>query len=138
MCTHTHAHTNTHTHIFVQAADKIKAEIMARGPVSCGMHVSPQFVAYRGGIFKQVCVWLGVTVCMCVNVCFSIRGPVSCGMHVSPQCVASRGGIFKQVCVCVWVSQCVCVCVCMCGGPCHTVCTSRLNLSHIACPQKSH
>jgi len=37
----------------LKAADKIKAEIMARGPVSCGMHVSPQFVAYRGGIFKE-------------------------------------------------------------------------------------
>ena len=37
----------------LRSADKIKAEIFARGPVSCGMHVSKQFVDYRGGIFKQ-------------------------------------------------------------------------------------
>jgi len=37
----------------LRAADKIKAEILARGPVSCGMHVSKEFVQYRGGIFKQ-------------------------------------------------------------------------------------
>ena len=37
----------------LRAADKIKAEIAARGPVSCGMHVSQEFVRYRGGIFKQ-------------------------------------------------------------------------------------
>ena len=37
----------------LKLADKIKAEIHARGPVSCGMHVSPEFVKYSGGIFKQ-------------------------------------------------------------------------------------
>ena len=37
----------------LKTADTIKSEILARGPVACGMHVSPQFVAYRGGIFKQ-------------------------------------------------------------------------------------
>ncbi|CAI5461919.1 unnamed protein product [Closterium sp. Yama58-4] len=34
-------------------ADKLKAEIFKRGPISCGMDVTDQFEAYTGGIFHQ-------------------------------------------------------------------------------------
>lgn len=37
----------------LRLADKIKAEIFLRGPVTCGIHASDEFVKYRGGIFKQ-------------------------------------------------------------------------------------
>jgi len=56
------------------------------GPVSCGMHVSPQCVASRSGIFKQVC--LGVTVCMCVCVC--VGAHVIQVAHLASICRLSR------------------------------------------------
>ncbi|CAI5518594.1 unnamed protein product, partial [Closterium sp. Naga37s-1] len=34
-------------------ADKLKAEIFKRGPISCGMDVTDQFEAYTGGIFHH-------------------------------------------------------------------------------------
>jgi len=34
-------------------ADKMKAEIIARGPISCGVHVTDKFEAYDGGVFHQ-------------------------------------------------------------------------------------
>ena len=34
-------------------ADKIKAELVTRGPVSCGMHVTDAFEAYAGGVFSE-------------------------------------------------------------------------------------
>jgi cathepsin X len=34
-------------------ADKIKAELVTRGPVSCGMHVTDAFEAYAGGIYSE-------------------------------------------------------------------------------------
>jgi len=37
----------------VSRADKIKAELAARGPVACGIHVTPKLEAYAGGIFSE-------------------------------------------------------------------------------------
>jgi len=37
----------------VSAADKMKAEIHARGPISCGVHVTDAFEAYQGGVFES-------------------------------------------------------------------------------------
>ena len=34
-------------------ADKIKAELVTRGPVSCGVHVTDAFEAYDGGIYEE-------------------------------------------------------------------------------------
>ena len=37
----------------VRGADKIKAEIYARGPVSCGIDATSELEQYTGGIFSQ-------------------------------------------------------------------------------------
>ncbi|GBG80489.1 hypothetical protein CBR_g30951 [Chara braunii] len=37
-------------------ADKIKAEIFKRGPVSCGIHATRKFDEYKGGVFQQMTV----------------------------------------------------------------------------------
>lgn len=37
----------------VKGADKMKNELYARGPISCGVHVSPNFEAYTGGIYQE-------------------------------------------------------------------------------------
>ena len=37
----------------VSGVDKIKAEIFARGPISCTMHVRQSFVDYTGGIYHE-------------------------------------------------------------------------------------
>jgi len=37
----------------VSGANAMMAEIFARGPISCSMAVTPAFVAYNGGIFKD-------------------------------------------------------------------------------------
>jgi hypothetical protein len=37
----------------VSGADKMKAEIYARGPIGCGMDVTSEFEKYTGGIFSQ-------------------------------------------------------------------------------------
>jgi cathepsin X len=37
----------------VHGADKMKAEIYARGPIACGVHVTDKFLAYTGGIFSE-------------------------------------------------------------------------------------
>lgn len=37
----------------VSGAVHMKAEILARGPIGCGMDVTPEFEAYTGGIFSQ-------------------------------------------------------------------------------------
>lgn len=37
----------------VSGADKIKAEIFARGPVGCGIHVTDKFEKYSGGIYEE-------------------------------------------------------------------------------------
>ena len=31
---------------------RMRAEIFARGPISCGIHVNDEFLAYTGGIFS--------------------------------------------------------------------------------------
>lgn len=37
----------------VRGADKMKAEIYARGPIGCGIDVTSNFEKYTGGIFSQ-------------------------------------------------------------------------------------
>jgi len=37
----------------LKSADKMKAELFANGPLSCGIHVSDKFLKYDGGIFSQ-------------------------------------------------------------------------------------
>ena len=37
----------------VDPVTKMKAEIFARGPISCGMHVTSKFEHYNGGIYEQ-------------------------------------------------------------------------------------
>ena len=37
----------------VRGADKIKAEIYARGPVSCGIDATSKLEQYTGGIFSE-------------------------------------------------------------------------------------
>lgn len=38
-------------------AIKMKADIAMNGPISCGVHASPEFEAYTGGIFRQKDIW---------------------------------------------------------------------------------
>eukprot|EP00244_Chara_vulgaris_P012612 TRINITY_DN672_c0_g2_i11.p1 TRINITY_DN672_c0_g2~~TRINITY_DN672_c0_g2_i11.p1 ORF type:complete len:640 (-),score=83.83 TRINITY_DN672_c0_g2_i11:1276-3162(-) len=40
----------------IKRADKIKAEIFKRGPVSCGIHATRKFDEYKGGVFQQMTV----------------------------------------------------------------------------------
>lgn len=37
----------------VTLADKLKSEIYARGPISCGIDVTKKFYNYDGGIFEE-------------------------------------------------------------------------------------
>ena len=37
----------------VSRADKMKAELAARGPIACGIHVTDKFEAYTGGIYSE-------------------------------------------------------------------------------------
>lgn len=37
----------------LHGADKMKAEIAANGPISCGMHVTDAFETYAGGIYSE-------------------------------------------------------------------------------------
>jgi cathepsin X len=37
----------------LKGPDAMKKEIIARGPISCGIHVSDQFEAYTGGIYSE-------------------------------------------------------------------------------------
>jgi cathepsin X len=37
----------------VSGADKMKAELLHRGPIDCGIEVTPKFHSYTGGIFEE-------------------------------------------------------------------------------------
>lgn len=37
----------------VHGADAMKAEIYARGPISCGVDSTAKFAAYTGGIYEE-------------------------------------------------------------------------------------
>lgn len=37
----------------ITLADKLKSEIYARGPISCGIDVTKKFYEYDGGIFEE-------------------------------------------------------------------------------------
>jgi len=41
-------------HYGVKGADKMKAELFAHGPISCGISVTDAFEAYTGGIYSEV------------------------------------------------------------------------------------
>ena len=64
--THTHTHTLTQCSAVskhptywvgdygsVSTADRMKAEIFARGPIGCGIDATSKLEAYTGGIFSQ-------------------------------------------------------------------------------------
>ena len=38
---------------FVAGADRMKAEIYARGPIGCGMMVTDKFEKYTGGVYSE-------------------------------------------------------------------------------------
>ena len=38
---------------YVKGVDSMKAEIYARGPISCGVKNTPKFAAYQGGIYSE-------------------------------------------------------------------------------------
>lgn len=37
----------------ITQADKLKSEMYARGPISCGIDVTAKFYGYSGGIFEE-------------------------------------------------------------------------------------
>jgi hypothetical protein len=37
----------------LHGAESMKKEIVAYGPISCGIHVTDQFEAYKGGIYEE-------------------------------------------------------------------------------------
>ena len=37
----------------ITQADKLRSEIYARGPISCGIDVTAKFYKYSGGIFEE-------------------------------------------------------------------------------------
>ena len=37
----------------ITLADKLKSEMYARGPISCGIDVTAKFYAYSGGIYEE-------------------------------------------------------------------------------------
>jgi len=41
----------------VTLADKLKAEIYSRGPISCGIHVTDGFENYKNGIYSEHCAF---------------------------------------------------------------------------------
>ena len=38
---------------YIKGVDNMKAEISARGPISCGIHVTNKFEAYSGGVYEE-------------------------------------------------------------------------------------
>lgn len=41
----------------VRGADKMKAEIYARGPIGCGIDATSKLEQYKGGIFSEISLW---------------------------------------------------------------------------------
>lgn len=37
----------------IMLADKLKSEIYARGPISCGIDVTAKFYGYSGGVYEE-------------------------------------------------------------------------------------
>ena len=57
----------------VRGADKIKAEIFARGPVSCGIDATAELEQYTGGIFSQFKLLPLINHELSVSIKFSIK-----------------------------------------------------------------
>ena len=64
----------------VRGADKMKAEIYARGPIGCGIDVTSQFEHYTGGIFSQEKFLIMINHEVSVS-CYTVHAEIFCQFH---------------------------------------------------------